>query len=612
MSGRAAHIDQMAAMTRVTEVVPHAVALKAHLRAIVESPAFKGSRRSQEFLQFVVQHALDGQFDELKERTLGVELFGRSPSYDTGDDAIVRVTACDVRKRLTQFYAEFGPHAEFRVELPPGSYIPEFRNTATNQPKAASIVTQTRLQVEKIPVSAGSGDESAGRGTACRNWWRRLRRAIPQAGLRPADGSVGAGRRSLWFWNQRRSLEAVRSPSHVLPWSAVIQSNRPAQVIFCDPEIVTVQRLLNYSVSLSDYANQHYWPADMKPGMRQVFQAVSFRGASVAAVDAGIALKIDNLIVPSTKHALEIHTARSIRLGDFKTDDSFVLFGSPRSNPWVELFQEQLDFSFEFDSERKAEFVRNKRPGNGESTSYVPTAEGWGTGHAYAIVALVSNPDQKGQVLIIAGSNAEATEAAGKLATDLEALPKILQSHGIDPSGPVRRFEILLRVSTMAGSPNTFDVVACHVLNGGCHGKSWRHKASRAAVHQKTNFNASCKDRGAFACAVTRPKVPGVALRLVFGVANWTRFITLNASRRTSSSRRFSLDKEKGLGQRVILAEDREIADLWISDGRVAHAIARLQREPPLLRDGGDVAVPVGQRWSLEVQVHRGVEFASF
>jgi hypothetical protein len=110
--------------------------------------------------------------------------------------------------------------------------------------------------------------------------------------------------------------------------------------------------------------------------------------------------------------------------------------------------------------------VRNKRPGNGELTSYVPTAEGWGTGHAYAIVALVANPDQLGQVLILAGSNAEATEAAGKLASDLEAIPKILRNHGIDPNGPVRQFEILLRVSTMAGSPNTFDVVACHVLNG--------------------------------------------------------------------------------------------------------------------------------------------------
>ena len=75
MSGRANHVEQIAAMTSMLEVAPHAVALKAHLRSITESPAFKGSRRSQEFLQFVVARALEGHFDELKERVLGVELF---------------------------------------------------------------------------------------------------------------------------------------------------------------------------------------------------------------------------------------------------------------------------------------------------------------------------------------------------------------------------------------------------------------------------------------------------------------------------------------------------------------------------------------------------------
>src|SRR5947209_19488916 len=128
MAGRANHVDQLAAMARAVEVAPHAVALRAHLQNIVGSRAFRGSRRSQEFLQFIVERALDGQFDDLKERTLGVELFGRSPSYDTGEDAIVRVTACDVRKRLTQFYADFPDDSDFRIELPTGSYLPESRS----------------------------------------------------------------------------------------------------------------------------------------------------------------------------------------------------------------------------------------------------------------------------------------------------------------------------------------------------------------------------------------------------------------------------------------------------------------------------------------------------
>ena len=71
--------------------VPHPELL-AHLRQLFESPAFKGSRRSQQFLQHIVDQTFAGQTEQLKERSLGVALFGRDPAYDTGEDAVVRVT----------------------------------------------------------------------------------------------------------------------------------------------------------------------------------------------------------------------------------------------------------------------------------------------------------------------------------------------------------------------------------------------------------------------------------------------------------------------------------------------------------------------------------------
>ena len=69
----------------------------------------------------MVEKALDGDFDLLKERLIGSELFGRSPGYDTGEDAIVRVAASDLRKRLLQFYGSSNPQSRFRIDLPPGS-----------------------------------------------------------------------------------------------------------------------------------------------------------------------------------------------------------------------------------------------------------------------------------------------------------------------------------------------------------------------------------------------------------------------------------------------------------------------------------------------------------
>ena len=72
MPGRASQVHQATATLKVGEVVAQAETVRAHVRRIIESPALKGSKRSQEFLQFVVDRALDGHCEELKERTCGV------------------------------------------------------------------------------------------------------------------------------------------------------------------------------------------------------------------------------------------------------------------------------------------------------------------------------------------------------------------------------------------------------------------------------------------------------------------------------------------------------------------------------------------------------------
>jgi hypothetical protein len=123
-----------------------------------------------------------------------------------------------------------------------------------------------------------------------------------------------------------------------------------------------------------------------------------------------------------------------------------------------------LDFRFEFDKNSRSEFIRNVHPRPNEKPQYIPTAPGWATGDSYAILALVKNPDQNGQVLLLAGADEEGTGAAGKFATDLPRLSTELRKCGITPSGPLRHFEMLLHLNTMAGTPNNIDLVACHIL----------------------------------------------------------------------------------------------------------------------------------------------------
>src|SRR5499427_4803627 len=101
-------------------------AIRDELQRVLASHEFRSSRRSQDFLRYVIEHTLSGQADTLKERTIGIDVFGRSASYDPSDDATVRVKAGEVRKRLGLYYSSEGAQNPIRIELPSGTYVPEF------------------------------------------------------------------------------------------------------------------------------------------------------------------------------------------------------------------------------------------------------------------------------------------------------------------------------------------------------------------------------------------------------------------------------------------------------------------------------------------------------
>jgi eukaryotic-like serine/threonine-protein kinase len=100
--------------------------IRRALESVLSSDAFAGSKRCQDFLRLVVERALSGELDDLTERMIGVEIFGRPADYDTANDAVVRVRATEVRKRLAQYYSVVPPTAVVSIELPPGSCVPEF------------------------------------------------------------------------------------------------------------------------------------------------------------------------------------------------------------------------------------------------------------------------------------------------------------------------------------------------------------------------------------------------------------------------------------------------------------------------------------------------------
>jgi TolB-like protein/Tfp pilus assembly protein PilF len=126
--------------------------VNSHLHDVLVSDAFKGSKRSQDFLQLVVEHVLAGRLDSLRERTLGAEMFGRRIDYDTANDAVVRVKASEVRKKLTQYYQNLSVSPAVRIALPSGSYVPQFYFESPLVASAAS-------PIPPYPESVSDGQE---------------------------------------------------------------------------------------------------------------------------------------------------------------------------------------------------------------------------------------------------------------------------------------------------------------------------------------------------------------------------------------------------------------------------------------------------------------------
>jgi hypothetical protein len=121
------------------------------LDRMLSSPVFRGSKRLSGFLRYIVIDTLDNGGAELKERLIGVHVFGRPADYDTSAEPVVRVSAGDLRKRIAQYYHEPACEHELRIDLPVGSYHPVFHLPSTvSAASALPVAEEPRLA--PVPV----------------------------------------------------------------------------------------------------------------------------------------------------------------------------------------------------------------------------------------------------------------------------------------------------------------------------------------------------------------------------------------------------------------------------------------------------------------------------
>ncbi len=378
----------------------------------------------------MVERAQAGDLDVLKERSIGVELFGRSPDYDTGKDSIVRVAANEVRKRLADYYKTNEPGTA-RIELPVGSYVPLI---VAARPVEAPTPAVVAVEVEARP-----------RG------WRWGAVLAVAAGLLLV-AAVGYGLSSAG-----RGEEKKAGPGW--PLSEVTGPGQRTTLVLADANAAMLGVMRGTPVTLDEY---------LQPGFAkqlEIFkEKVPVIGNVIAGspltslADATSALRVGQMLGPWSG-ALEVRSARELRMRDLQ-EGNFVFLGSPLSNPWVGRFAERLQFREQSGAPGKREFL-NVRPQGAEERVY-RSFEWTGTrGGEYATIAVLPMESGRGRALIVQGLHQEGTEAAFTMLASREGRERLLGALGLNEQGARgQAFEVLLRFQAMAGVAHEAEVVA--------------------------------------------------------------------------------------------------------------------------------------------------------
>ena len=395
--------------------VPEKNAIRAQLERLLANVHFKQSKRFPSFLRFVIEHTLAGDAESIKERTLGMEIFGRDADYDTASDPIVRVTAAEIRKRVAQYYQEPGHEEELRINLPPGSYVPQFHwPRVANEPELAEPATAP-LEVVAFPPRPILDNEAAyGRQSS--------RLFYTLAGLGVLVLSICA----FFIW-QARHLSGFD-----FFWRPVFTSN--------DPLLLCIADQLQYSgISLRDAAQPSH-QVQLKDNL-----------TAVVIDDVNAIMKVGGILQSSGKK-YTVKGEGVTDLIDLRAGPT--IFVGAFDNAWTLRLTNPLRFHFANNAEMtQFRIVDNSLPGQARWMVDRTVQMTTNNYRDYAIIARFTDTNTGKLEVIIAGIGRGGTIAASEFLTDNADLSELKQA--AVAAGNKKNLEVVLSTQIIDGQPGS-------------------------------------------------------------------------------------------------------------------------------------------------------------
>jgi hypothetical protein len=394
---------------------------------------------------------MEGRFDALREQRIGMDVFARGPDFRPSEDNIVRVEARQLRKRLEEYFATEGKAEAIIITIPKGAYVAAFEPRAT----PARAIDPSDAALPPVGESKPLGAEQPHKAKLP---WTIFFFSTTVLFLALAAWSL------LWNRESAHPTSTPKSPAQAKPlWNELFDKDHQTYVICADSALVLWQELTKRPVTLTDYVNRNYssnlekLPSEVKTLLRILPQRQYTNVSDVRLVQAIFQLNYEY-------RALSVvRSARNVELIDFK-NGNFVILGSKRSTPWVELFEPSLNFHFVYDDKLQRPGFSNANPQPGEKSVYWIEGSSTQLDETYGVIAFLPNLSHHGNVLLIQGATGEGTEAAGEYITSPESLNHLLTTiHAIDHDH-VRYFEALLKSRTIAGTPNNAEIISYRLI----------------------------------------------------------------------------------------------------------------------------------------------------
>lgn len=421
---------------------------------ILLSRTFAKAARLSSFLRYICEQTLDGKADRINEQLIGVHVFSRSPAYVATDDSIVRSQARLLRQKLAEYFEHERPGSPLILSIPKGGYVPVFqRNTQMEQrreavdPPLETPPPDTHALAAIAPVR--TVESSAQEPHRRRPWIVWL------------IASVLLG---LLGWDIALHLVSVphsTGPQQMV-WSAIFKKDRQTLIVSSDDGLVLLQELTKTPVSLDDYLSGTYLekmplPKDPMPLSASWLNAHQY----TSMADLSLAMRLAR-VPEGMRERPQVRYARDVRMDDLK-DTNVILIGGIGANPWVGLFENQLNFAIDYDWKASRGYVGNKSPRNGEQPRYEETGPDK-VRHNYGVLAFLRGVSGQGDALLFEGTGMAGTESAADFLFNEESFGAFARQIG-STRGRMPHFEVLLETANVGGNAPQERVVAYRVLD---------------------------------------------------------------------------------------------------------------------------------------------------